>query len=170
MKKFYEKDLETIIFENRKDVHDFGFIVFGSKAFRQYKLPSGRKIDIVTWDTNLDETEVSIIEIKKNSISGRDGLVQAYEYAAELTDVLFKGGIINTIYLKIVLLGYEVADLSVCKFFSFLPDVYTFKQGIKYEFTQVTEGGTILHKHDAVNGMINRLFDYNDRDNGWIPY
>lgn len=159
MKFNLEKPLEDIIFENKDKIHKYGFIYFSSKAFRQYLLPSGKKIDIVTWERLDDEVYLDIIEIKKDSISGRNGIVQAYEYAAELTDILFSESGVNTIYLKIILVGYDYTDLSVTKFLSFLPDIYTYitcpLDGTK--FTQVSEGGITLSKHSEIDGMLNLL-------------
>lgn len=159
MKFNLEKPLEEIIFKNKDKIHEYGFIYFSSKAFRQYILPSGKKIDIVTWERMGDEVYLNIIEIKKDSISGQNGIVQAYEYAAELTDILFRENGINDIYLKVILLGYDSKDLSITKFLTFLPDIYTYNacplDGMK--FTQISEGGITLNKYSAIDSMLNNL-------------
>lgn len=63
-----EKPIEDLIFQNKDIIHNFGFISFLGQSFRQYELPSGKKIDIVTHDTIGDEICLNIIlwTIKKH--------------------------------------------------------------------------------------------------------
>jgi hypothetical protein len=159
MKSNLEKDIENIIFDNKDVIHQFGFIEFLTKTFRQFLLPSGKKIDLLTFEKIDDEIYLNIIEIKKDEISGQSGIVQAYEYASELIDSLFSATGISTIYLKIILVGYTTKDLSLTKFLTFLPDIYTYDmnplKGIS--FNQLSEGGTIYHKHQHIDQMLNFL-------------
>lgn len=41
---FLEKDLEDLIFKNKDRIHEYGFIQFSTNSFRQYVLPSGKKL------------------------------------------------------------------------------------------------------------------------------
>lgn len=154
-----EKPIKDLIFQNKDIIHKFGFISFLGQSFRQYELPSGKKIDMVTHDTIGDEIYLNIIEIKKDDISTRNGIMQAYEYAAELTDSLFSGGVINTIYLKVILVGYKLKNMPIIKFMTFSPEIYTYNYdaftGLK--FTQQTEGGVVLHKTQIVDELLDSV-------------
>lgn len=159
MKINLEKQLEDVIFDNRDTIHERGFIQFLGKSFRQYALPSGKKIDLLTYDKIGDEIFLNIIEIKKDDISGRNGVVQAYEYASEMVESLFSLNLANSIYLKVVLVGYDLNDLPIMKFMTFLPDIYIYKidtlDGIK--FTQETEGGIVLHKNQIIDELLDSV-------------
>lgn len=159
MKSPLERPIEDVIFENKDIIHEKGFIVFNSIAHRQFELPSQKKIDIVTWEVLDDEMKLAIIEIKKDEVSGKSGVLQAYEYAAELTDIFFKETIIKTIYLNVILVGYELKDLSVLKFLTFQPDIYLydFNTLSGFKFNQQTEGGTIVSKHEEIDNLLSLI-------------
>lgn len=154
-----EKQLEDIIFDNRDNINERGFMQFLGKSFKQYVLPSGKKIDLLTYDKMDNEIFLNIIEIKKDDISGRNGVVQAYEYASEMAETLFSLNIADTIYLKVVLVGYDLKDLPIMRFMTFLPDIYTYKidtlDGIK--FTQETEGGIVLYKNQLIDELLDSV-------------
>lgn len=47
---FLEKTPEDIVFENRAVIHTKGLCKFRGTSFRQVILPSGKKMDIISYD------------------------------------------------------------------------------------------------------------------------
>lgn len=85
---FLEKTLEDIIFENRHRIHERGFPSFFKNAQRQYRLPSGKIIDILTWEVRGDVLHAKVIELKKDN-NGESAFWQAIDYCGELFMAVF---------------------------------------------------------------------------------
>ena len=163
MKSNLEQPILDVIFDNKDIIHEHGFIIFEPSAEKQFKLPSGRKIDILTWNIIDDECKVSLIEIKKDEITSRNGIVQAYDYAGELKELLFTDKKIKTIHLDIVLVGYELKDVFALHFMTFQPTMFTYKFNplTGFVFTQENESqGIVINKHEAVDELLNTIFNH----------
>lgn len=68
MPDFSEKSLETMMFENRKEIHERGFDRFYENVIRQFRLPNGGIIDLFTFEIENNELKFRIIELKKGCI------------------------------------------------------------------------------------------------------
>lgn len=66
---FLEKTLEEIVFENKDTVKDRGFMSFYQHTFRQYYLPSGKKIDIFSYEIVDNILYFRIVELKKECLN-----------------------------------------------------------------------------------------------------
>lgn len=99
---FLEKTLEDIIYENRKEIHYKGLPKFKKVAFRQVYLPSGRIIDILSYDLSNGYINFDIYELKKDYINN-DAVCQAIRYWDEIEQLIkgsFKG-----YSVKIIMIG-----------------------------------------------------------------
>lgn len=103
---FLEKTLEEIIFENRHRIHERGFVPFFKNAQRQYRLPSGKVIDILTWDVKGDVFHAKIIELKKDSNSDA-AFWQAIDYCGELFMTLFNE--FTNIYIQPIICANSIS-------------------------------------------------------------
>lgn len=79
---FTEKTLEDIIIENKDKISERGFPAFYQNVVRQFKLPSGKIIDILSFMIVEDILMVKIFELKRDEIK-IDGLCQISDYAYE---------------------------------------------------------------------------------------
>lgn len=66
---FLETDIEQIIFDNRNDLHNRGFIKFLKNTNRQHRLPSGKIIDLITFQVDDDAIRFKVIELKRGEIN-----------------------------------------------------------------------------------------------------
>lgn len=106
MENFIEKTIEEIIFENRDRIHEKGLEnVFYKNAERQFYLPSGKEIDILTWEVEGDEIKVSIIELKKDAIN-EAAYWQIFGYYDELIGICFTN--FKKFHFTLVLIGSSV--------------------------------------------------------------
>lgn len=64
-----EKQLEDLIFDNRQSMADRGLCPFYAYTERQYKLPSGRIIDLFTFEIKDDILYAKIVELKKDELN-----------------------------------------------------------------------------------------------------
>ena len=65
MANFLEQTLEDIIVENSQIIHNRGFQKMYKCLERQFRLPSGKIIDILTWEIRGDVIYAKIIELKR---------------------------------------------------------------------------------------------------------
>lgn len=82
---FFEKTLEQIIIQNQAVIHKKGFPKLLDNTHSQFQLPSGGKIDILSFaiDETYDSVSYKIFELKRETIQV-DALCQVSEYASEL--------------------------------------------------------------------------------------
>lgn len=82
---FLERTLEDIIYESRATIHERGLPPFYKNTKRQFRLPSGKTIDIFTWE--IDEKDSSfyarIYELKKELLT-EAALLQILGYYEEI--------------------------------------------------------------------------------------
>lgn len=127
-KDFLEQTLEDIIYDNRDIIHEKGFLPLLKTVCRQFQLPSGKKIDILSYDYSEKELSVYVIELKKDK-AAQDALFQAYGYLNEFLCCIDMSNLF-AIYAKVVLVGYKTKELPICNFLSLPVELYTYKYGI----------------------------------------
>jgi hypothetical protein len=99
---FLERTLEDIVFENRSIIHQYGFPGLKNNTFRQLILPSGKKIDILSFDIENGRITMDIYELKRDVIN-TDAICQAYGYFIELWQIM--GGGFKAMDLHIIMVG-----------------------------------------------------------------
>lgn len=109
---FLEKTLEEIIFYNRHRIIKRGFNEeFYDHTERQFLLPSGRRIDILTWQIRGNVIYANIIELKKDQATNA-AFWQGLDYLDEFTTHLF--GTFGDMKMKLTIIGKDIYD-SVSK-------------------------------------------------------
>lgn len=119
---FSEKTLEEIIFKNRDKIHEYGFEVLLPNTFRQFRLDSGKIIDILSYDITETEILLYVIELKKGRTF--EALEQAYGYMDELLFELKPR--FDKIYSKVILVGNEVTPTPLLNFLAHPTETYTY--------------------------------------------
>lgn len=105
---FLEADIEKMIFDNKTTIKDRGFAKIYEQAQRQFRLPSGKIIDILAWKETNDCYSFQIIELKRGEIN-LDTLAQAIEYFKEhLLTTAVKTG--KHIEYDIILCGDTISE------------------------------------------------------------
>lgn len=99
---FLEQTLEDIIFENRYIIHTKGLNPFKRTSFRQVILPSGKKLDILTYDITEGHISIDLYELKKECIN-LDAILQAYNYFTEVSTCIC--GNFKTFDIHIIMIG-----------------------------------------------------------------
>lgn len=86
---FLEKTLEQLIFLNRKVVHERGLPAFYKNAERQFRLPSGKIIDIFSFEfVHENSLHCRIYELKKDLLT-IDSFLQILNYYNEIFGLLY---------------------------------------------------------------------------------
>jgi hypothetical protein len=114
---FLEKTLETIIYENYRILQSRGLDLNYRHIDKQFKLPSGKIIDLINWQVDENEISLSIIELKKDICSDA-ALWQLLEYVHEIIYHL-TGHFDKISYTAILIgdsIGYNVETLLLLKF------------------------------------------------------
>ena len=120
---FLEKTLEDLIFENRAKIHENGLPKFKHRSYRQFYLPSGRKIDIISFEFISGTLFVNLYELKKECID-TSSICQAYNYMHEFKGLL--KGLYNECHVKIVLVGKKYDPISILDGLQADIEVYTY--------------------------------------------
>lgn len=129
---FLEKTLEDIIYENRKIIHLRGLPTLRPNAYRQFILPSGKKVDILAFEIQNGCLMCDIYELKKDIINS-DAVCQAFGYYQEikcLTKPFFR-----RIEGRIIMIGRKYEPVSILDSLSIPIDVYTYEylmDGIRF--------------------------------------
>lgn len=102
---FLEKTLEDIVYDNAHTVHLKGLPIFYKMVDRQFLLPSGKKIDLLTWEiTDADTIHFKIIELKKEEIT-ESAYWQALEYYSEFLECII--GHFKHFNAEVILIGTD---------------------------------------------------------------
>jgi len=120
---FLEKTLEDIIFENRASIHNHGLPRFRKTVFRQFILPSGKKLDIFSYDLNDGHIVIDIYELKRYDIN-TDAICQAYNYFMEVTQ--FIAGKFKSIDIHIIMIGRYYTPVIIFEKINLPFSVYTY--------------------------------------------
>jgi|SRR6185369_4645310 len=83
MSDFIEKTLEDIVFENKETICERGFPFLLDHTFRQFYLPSKRKIDLFSYSINEQSFSCRIFELKRECLMPKH-ILQVLEYALEI--------------------------------------------------------------------------------------
>lgn len=132
---FYEQTVEDIIFDNRTIIHRYGLPVFKKTTFRQFYLPSGKKIDIISYDLTDGHIKIDVYELKRLTINA-DAICQAYNYFIELTSVT--AGKFKSVDIHIIMVGRAYEPMLLFEKMNLPFSVYTYD----YRLT-----GMIFSKH-----------------------
>lgn len=138
MNHFTEKTLEDLIFQNHSTIHQKGFEIMLNNIKRQYRLPSGKIVDLVTFESDGDELMLYVIELKKGEVSA-DTVSQAFGYYNEL--MFYLSETYKTIHHKIILVGYEVMEIPLLDFLKGNIDIYKYNydiNGLSFELVSST--------------------------------
>lgn len=79
---FFEKTLEEIIVQNKEIISQKGFPSLLENTVPQFRLPSGKYIDILTFSINEEYISAKVIELKREVITP-EALCQVSDYASE---------------------------------------------------------------------------------------
>lgn len=134
---FLEKTLEEIIFEHKDIIHEKGFIKFYEKTFRQFYLPSGRKIDIFSFQIKEDILYFKIVELKRECLT-IESMIQISDYFYEL--MYMSVPIFKEVKYELVLVGRSLDEKLM-----FIPDLGL---GIDLFTYQYKIDGIYFHKVD----------------------
>lgn len=85
---FLEQNLEQIIADNISTIQEKGFPYLFDCTKRQFRLPSGSIIDLISFQIDGKNITLRVFELKRKKISF-DGLVQLYGYCLELYTLLY---------------------------------------------------------------------------------
>jgi hypothetical protein len=85
---FLEQNLEQIIADNINTIQEKGFPFLFNCTKRQFRLPSGSIIDLISFQIDGKNITLRVFELKRKKISF-DGLVQLYGYCLELYTLLY---------------------------------------------------------------------------------
>lgn len=114
---FLEKDLEDIMVEYHRKLKVRGFEDFYEHIERQFYLPSGKKIDIITWEIKGDVLYAKIIELKKDS-TNEAALFQGLGYMQEFCECTAEE--FSDLKVDLILVGTNIYN-SVSNFLSVNP-------------------------------------------------
>lgn len=122
MKDFFEQNLEDIIFDNRHEIHERGFCEMGKVNFRQFTLPSTKRIDIISYSACGYDDYVNVIELKRDVVD-QDALLQAIGYVSELkasfvslNKVLWQITLVGRSFRPIPLIDFLNTDIQIVAF------------------------------------------------------
>jgi hypothetical protein len=99
---FLEETVEDIVFDNRSIIHQYGLPKFKKHVFRQAILPSGKKMDIVSFEIIDGHLYIDIYELKLRTVN-TDTVCQAYGYFMEMWQIT--AGFFKSIDIHIILVG-----------------------------------------------------------------
>ncbi len=106
MADFLEKTLETIIFENQETIKERGFTEILEITERQFRLPSGKIIDLLSWDIQGDVLFVNVIELKKGCID-EAAFFQGLDYYCEFLGITL--GCFADVKAELILVGNSLS-------------------------------------------------------------
>lgn len=124
---FLERTLEDIVFDNRDKIHMKGLKRLKSKSFRQVILPSGKKLDILSYDiSNSGHLSFDIYELKRDYIN-IEAVCQAYNYYNEIGQLI--DGHFKSWDASIVMVGKRYDNISILAGMKIPISVYTYEYG-----------------------------------------
>lgn len=120
---FFEKTVEDIIFDNQRIIHKYGLPKFRGTVFRQFVLPSGKKIDILSYDIVDGHVTMDVYELKRLDINS-DAVCQAYNYFIEVTQ--FTAGRFKSVEIHIIMIGRSYDPVLMFEKMELPFSVYTY--------------------------------------------
>jgi hypothetical protein len=82
MSDFLERNLEDLIFENKSNIEQRGFPTLRDTLCRQFRLPSNKCIDLLSYSVEDNTLYASIFELKREKL-GIQSLLQLLGYGSE---------------------------------------------------------------------------------------
>lgn len=132
-KKFLERTLEQIIYSHRETIHEYGLPKMYKNTLRQFKLPSGKIIDLLSFDIKDNVFNCLIFELKKENVD-ENTVIQAYNYLFELS-ALFNKQFFGW-EAKIILIGSMIKPMPILNSIDFQVELYNYEykiDGIKFK-------------------------------------
>jgi len=146
-----ERELETLLYENKSNSSVCGIGIFKSHTTRQHILLSGRKIDLFSLENSQDQFSANVIELK-NVPANTDAIAQCCAYAVEVKNTFGKGWDVQPI-----IIAPAFTASAIC-LFEFMPDLrliaFSFEiDGIKFEEVQRTPSPymSLLNPENSAN-------------------
>ena len=124
---FVERTVEDIIFNNRNVIHNYGLPKFKSKVFKQFYLPSGKKIDILAYDLINGHIHVDIYELKRFVIN-TDAVAQAYNYLVEFSALAAMN--FKSVDINIIMVGNRYEPVPIFEKMNLPFSVYVYEYSI----------------------------------------
>lgn len=126
---FLEKNLEDIISENISTIEEKGFPYLLLCTKRQFPLPSGRFIDLVSFQIEGKNITLRVFELKRR-ILNFDSLTQLYSYCIELYTLLYP--YFDNINIDKFLIGAEI-EFGLQLMLSHVADIEAFTYEYKID-------------------------------------
>lgn len=155
---FLEKSLEDIIYENNDEIHSRGLSKFKNTTFRQFELPSGKKIDLITYSLFRGSISVDIYELKKEQIDTAT-VYQLYNYAHEFLGMVSDE--FQIVNIKLVLVGKAYQPISILEAVNLPIEIYTYE----YAMTGIvfTKQSSSPKSFSPNNPFVNALIAFGTR-------
>lgn len=138
MSDFLEKNLEDMIFQNRRILANRGFPAHESNMIRQMPIPSGGRVDLFSYELEGGDTiRCTVFELKKGRLDA-ESVLQVSQYASEIQRLLQP--YFQNITVKKVLVGNDYS-LKFTVLFEYMEtiEVYLYKylvDGIRFKKSQ----------------------------------
>lgn len=122
--EFFEKHLEDIIFDNKAVIHNHGLPKFRKTTFRQFILPSGKKLDIFSFDLIDGHIVIDIYELKLYRIN-TEAICQAYEYYRQIHAIT--AGYFKHVDIHIIMVGRHYDPIMIFEKMNLPFSAYTYE-------------------------------------------
>jgi len=107
MNDFFEKTLEDIIIRNKEECVKRGFPNFYKLTFRQFSLPSGAIIDLISFEENNKVFNCKIFELKRETVN-LSSVLQAVRYSKELLVCL--NSFFQKVNIELIVVGSQMDE------------------------------------------------------------
>lgn len=118
MTDFFERNLEGMIFQNRRTIPERGLPIWGNRLLRQVPLPSGRKIDLFAFEISAKDIDCTIYELKKGVLDIKS-IAQILDYSSEISMLLQPH--FNIVNVRNILVGNDYSK----EFFQFYEHLHS---------------------------------------------
>jgi len=152
MSDFLEKTLEDIIYENQDTIHERGFPALHNNTYRQFPLPSGRFIDLLSFTIEKNVIYISLFELKKENLN-IDSLLQLLSYGSEVRVLCSPH--FSRVEMDMVLIGSDYDEKIGALLAEMLPvEIYLYKYLINGIFFKRMQSTYELMDHEEIKKTI----------------
>lgn len=161
---FFEKTLEELIFNNINKATERGLPFFYPNNIRQFRLPSGTIIDVISFEFSENHLNIKIFELKRDKITA-ESIFQVLGYENEIFTLCFPH--FPDINIENILIGKDMdANVFLVNNGQFNLEVYLYKytfdgvffnQQAKYNDFEYEELCKKLNPGDKSFNFIDRL-------------
>lgn len=143
--EFLEKTVEDIIIENREIIHTRGLTKLKQNTYRQVILPSGRKIDILSFEIIDGSLYFDIYELKRDYIDC-NAICQAYDYMVEFSAIIGKS--FKSFTGEIIMVGKKYSELSIINNMKIPVNIFTYDYQMTGIYFNKISNYTQSHKYN----------------------